>query len=103
MKNDFWRLRIACAVLFGVPLIVAATLRLFSLVENFWNAFYYSSLGVRRLNYEEIENNNNNYNINSNNILHNSAPLDQLNINILDLEERMSLESSIIVPSTPFT
>ena len=98
MNDDLWNLRIAGAFLLGIPLIVAAALRLLNLIENVWNYFQYHSLGVRRLSYEEIENNHDE----NGNIVHNNAPLDQLNIDILDLEEKMDLDSSIIAPSTPF-
>lgn len=93
MNDDLWNLRIAGAFLLGIPLIVAATLRLLNLIENVWNSFHYNSLGVIRLSYEEIENNHN--------ISHNNGPLDQLNIDILDLEEKMNLDSSTISPSIP--
>ena len=60
-NNDFWRLRIACAVLFGIPLLIAALVRLSTLLEWFNAAYNWDArLGVRQLDYENIPSSNSN-------------------------------------------
>ena len=99
-SNDFWRLRIACAVLFGIPLLIAALVRLSTLLEWFNAAYNWDArLGVRQLDYENIPSSNSNI-----------IPLDHLdNIDygLQQLEERMSLHSprreSLQQPLQPLT